>query len=54
MLNKKKLVAITQPEYGRHIICMTMDLVYSIYVSIPSVKVFKGSTDKGFMCVISL
>jgi hypothetical protein len=29
-------------------------LVCSIFVSIPRVRVFKGSTNKGFPCVIAL
>jgi hypothetical protein len=33
---------------------MEIDLVCSIYFSIPRVRVFKGSIEKGFPFVISL
>jgi hypothetical protein len=53
MLNRKKCVVISQPECRRHS-CTTIDLVCSIFVSIPRVRVFKVSTDKGFPCAIAL
>jgi hypothetical protein len=33
---------------------MTIDLVGSIFVSFPMVRVFKGSMEKGFLCAIAL
>jgi hypothetical protein len=53
MLNRKKFVVISQPECRRHS-CTAIDLVCSVFVSVPKVGVFKGSTDKGFPCAIAL
>jgi hypothetical protein len=33
---------------------MKIDIVWSVYVSIPRVKVFRVSIDKGFPCAIAL
>jgi hypothetical protein len=53
MLIRKKYVVIWQLKCRRHS-CAEIDLVCSIFVSIPKGKVFKGSTNKGFPCVIAL
>jgi hypothetical protein len=44
-------VGILQPKCRRHS-CLEIDLVCSVYVSAPRVRVFKGSTEKGFPCAI--
>jgi hypothetical protein len=44
-------VGILQPKCRRHS-CPTTDIVCYVYVSIPRVRVFKGSTKKGFPCAI--
>jgi hypothetical protein len=53
MLNRKKCVIISQPECRRHR-GTKIDLVGSISVSFPRVRVFKGSIDKSFPCAIAL
>jgi hypothetical protein len=51
ILNRKKCVVISQPECRRHS-CMKIELVCSIFVSVPRGRIFRVSMDKGFPCAI--
>jgi hypothetical protein len=53
MLERKKFVVISQPECRRHNF-VAIDLVCSIFGSIPKVRVCKVPTNKGFPYAITL